>query len=97
MAYPGSQLYRDALARDWPLPSSWDGYSQHSKSCLPLPTKLLSGAEVLTFRDAAFVEYFDRPEYRDMVLRMYGQAAADEIGRMLGHTLERDHRTLQPA
>lgn len=95
MAYPGSQLYREALDRGWPLPASWDGYSQHSRSCLPLPTRHVSGSEVLAFRDAAFVEYFERPEYLDMVLRTFGQAAQDEVGAMLGHRLERDHRIPQ--
>jgi radical SAM superfamily enzyme YgiQ (UPF0313 family) len=91
MAYPGSQLYRDAVARGWQLPSSWAGYSQHSKSCLPLPTKHLSGAEVLAFRDAAFQEYFDRPEYRDMVARTFGNETVVEIQRMTAQPLPRDH------
>ncbi|MBL8754642.1 MAG: cobalamin-dependent protein [Planctomycetes bacterium] len=91
MAYPGSQLYRDAVQRGWPLPSRWSGYSQHSKDCLPLPTKHLSGGEVLAFRDAAFREYFVRPEYQAMVQRTFGAAAADEVRGMLGEPLARDH------
>ncbi|MCA8953543.1 MAG: cobalamin-dependent protein [Planctomycetes bacterium] len=91
MAYPGSALYREALRRGWPLPRDWAGYSQHSRSCLPLPTRHLAGGEVLAFRDAAFVEYFDRPEYRAMVARTFGAGAAGEIDAMLGHSLEREH------
>lgn len=91
MAYPGSQLYRDALARGWPLPASWDGYSQHGRTCLPLPTRYVSGAEVLRFRDAAFHEYFDREEYRAMVARTFGAETVVEIDRMVGHRLVRDH------
>ncbi len=91
MAYPGSQLYRDAVQRGWPLPAKWSGYSQHSKDCLPLPTNHLRGAEVLAFRDAAFHEYFARPEYQSMVERTYGPAARAEVHRMLGEPLARDH------
>lgn len=96
MAYPGSQLYRDAVANDLPLPTSWAGYSQHSKSCLPLPTRHITGGEVLAFRDAAFVEYFDRPGYRAMVRRTFGADTAAEIDAMLGHRLEREHSAAQP-
>jgi hypothetical protein len=27
-----------------PLPAEWTGYSQHSRDCLPLPTRLWYGA-----------------------------------------------------
>lgn len=91
MAYPGSQLYRDAVARGWPLPAKWSGYSQHSKDCLPLPTKHLSGPEVLAFRDAAFRDYFARPSYQAMVATTFGQAAAAEVRAMLGQSLPREH------
>jgi anaerobic magnesium-protoporphyrin IX monomethyl ester cyclase len=91
MAYPGSQLYRDAIARGWPLPQKWSGYSQHSKDCLPLPTKHLSGPEVLRFRDAAFREYFDRPAYREMVGRKFGPATVAEVERMVAQPLPREH------
>src|SRR5262249_4694641 len=91
MAYPGSQLYRDALARGWRLPDSWAGYSQHSASCLPLPTKHLTGAEVLRFRDAAFQEYFDRDAYRQMVERTFGRETVVEIARMAAQPLPREH------
>lgn len=97
MAYPGSQLYRDALANGWPLPADWSGYSQHSRSCLPLPTRHLAGAEVLRFRDAAFRAYFDRPAYREMVCRTFGADTVAEIDRMLAEPLPRDHApALQP-
>jgi len=91
MAYPGSQLYRDALARGWPLPAKWSGYSQHSNDCLPLPTKHLSGPEVLRFRDAAFREYFDRPEYLTMVERTFGADTVAEVRRMVAQPLPRAH------
>ncbi len=91
MAYPGSQLYRDALANGWPLPAKWSGYSQHSKDCLPLPTRHLSGSEVLAFRDAAFREYFGGQRYQSMVERTFGPAVLGEVKAMLGEPLARDH------
>jgi anaerobic magnesium-protoporphyrin IX monomethyl ester cyclase len=91
MAYPGSQLYRDALAQGTRLPASWSGYSQHSKDCLPLPTRHLSGAEVLAFRDAAFRDYFGDPRYQAMVEQTFGAGALGEIRTMLGENLVRDH------
>jgi anaerobic magnesium-protoporphyrin IX monomethyl ester cyclase len=97
MAYPGSQLYRDASARGWPLPNDWAGYSQHSKNCLPLPTKYLAGSEVLAFRDAAFQRYFRRPEYVAMVERTFDAIAAAEVRAMVAEPLPRDHAARQPA
>lgn len=91
MAYPGSQLYRDAVANGWPLPAKWSGYSQHSKDCLPLPTKHLAGAEVLAFRDAAFHEYFASERYQSMVARTFGAGTLGEVKAMLGEPLPRDH------
>lgn len=90
MAYPGSQLYDMAVAEGWPLPDSWDGYAQLGRRTLPLPTRHLSSAEVLKFRDAAFVEYFSRPEYLQMVREKFGADAEAHIHKMLGCTTIRD-------
>jgi hypothetical protein len=79
------------LARGWPLPEKWSGYSQHSNDCLPLPTKHLSGPDVLRFRDAAFGEYFDRPEYFTMVERTFGAETVAEVRRMVAQPLPRAH------
>ena len=89
MAYPGSALYQMALKEKWPLPKTWDGYSQHSQNCLPLPTKHLSAAAVLKFRDQAFNLYFDRLAYREMIALKFGASALDELDRMLNARLQR--------
>ncbi|HEY7168445.1 MAG TPA: radical SAM protein [Candidatus Binatia bacterium] len=91
MAYPGSQLYSLALKDGWPLPEKWSGYSQHSFDCLPLPTKYLSGAEVLRFRDEAFQIYFNSPNYLDMVTRKFGAETARGIKEMAAHNLKRKY------
>lgn len=89
MAYPGSHLYSVALQNGWPLPNTWAGYSQHAADTLPLPTKHISGLEVLRFRDHAFQEYFSSPRYLGMIERKFGPAAVDHIREMTSHTLTR--------
>ena len=89
MAYPGSQLYQDALGKGWPLPETWNGYSQHAVDTLPLPTKYLSAAEVLQFRDKAFQVYFKNLHYLAMISRKFGPETAAHIREMASHKLER--------
>jgi radical SAM superfamily enzyme YgiQ (UPF0313 family) len=89
MAYPGSQLYQVALQNGWPLPETWSGYSQHSVDSLPLPTRYLSSAEVLRFRDQAFHTYYDNPRYLDMVRSKFGAATVEHIREMTSHRLVR--------
>jgi len=89
MAYPGSALYKLALDNNWPLPSKWSGYSQHSLDSLPLPTNYLSGSEVLKFRDAAWNTYFNNPAYLKMIERKFGHKTLLDISKMASYSLER--------
>jgi radical SAM superfamily enzyme YgiQ (UPF0313 family) len=89
MAYPGSPLYRQALANHWPLPATWSGYSQHAVDTLPLPTKHLPASEVLKFRDNAFQRYFTHRPYLDHVERRFGPETVAHIREMSAHRLER--------
>lgn len=89
MAYPGSPLYATAVAKGWPLPERWSGYSQHSYDCMPLPTEKLSAAVVLKFRDQAFHDYFASPRYLDMVQRRFGNDTRAHIQDMASHRLRR--------
>ncbi|MBX9584839.1 MAG: radical SAM protein [Gemmataceae bacterium] len=90
MAYPGSPLYTLAAANNLPLPASWTGYSQHSRDCLPLPTRYIPARDVLQFRDAAFQEYYTSPSYLQMVEAKFGPAAVEAVRRMTAHRLDRD-------
>jgi radical SAM superfamily enzyme YgiQ (UPF0313 family) len=90
MAYPGSPLYDLAVRRGVPLPARWTGYSQHSRDCLPLPTRHLPAREVLRFRDEAFLRYYTDPGYLGMVGRRFGEAAVEHVRHMTGYRLERD-------
>ncbi len=89
MAYPGSPLYQQALERGWQLPEKWSGYSQHAVDTLPLPTKHLTAADVLRFRDDAFHGYFTDEGYLEMVRRKFGDDTVAHIRQMTSHRLER--------
>jgi anaerobic magnesium-protoporphyrin IX monomethyl ester cyclase len=90
MAYPGSPLYEDALKDGIDLPEGWMAFSQFSPETLPLPTKHISAAEVLRFRDDAFNDYYSNPKYLDMILKKFGQKTVDHIQQMLKHKLKRN-------
>lgn len=89
MAYPGSQLYNIAVHEKWELPEKWHGFSQHSYETLPLPTKYLTAAEVLKFRDDAFHEYFENPSYLEMVKKTFGQDVYEHVKGMSVRRLKR--------
>jgi radical SAM superfamily enzyme YgiQ (UPF0313 family) len=90
MAYPGSPLYELAVRQGVPLPREWTGYSQHSRDCLPLPTRYLPAREVLRFRDEAFQRYYTNPRYLDMIGSRFGSETVEHIREMTGYRLERD-------
>lgn len=89
MAYPGSKLYTMAGEKDWELPDSWIGYSQHSYETTPLPTDVLTAAEVLKFRDEAFYRYFTDDNYLSMVERKFGFDVVEHIRGMTEIQLKR--------
>jgi radical SAM superfamily enzyme YgiQ (UPF0313 family) len=89
MAYPGSHLYRTAVEKGWELPDSWIGFSQHSYETTPLPTEVLSAAEVLKFRDGAFMRYFGNPKYLNMVQKKFGGDVVQHVKDMTRIKLKR--------
>ena len=91
MAYPGSQLYEDAVRQGIELPKKWHGYGQYSDEALPMPTRYLSGTDVLRFRDNAFNEYFSNPKYIQMVQEKFGQESVESIHNMLRIKLKRKY------
>jgi len=94
MAYPGSKLYADAVASGALLPTTWNGFSQYSRDCLPLPTKHLTGGQVLSFRDYAFDAYYKSPRYLDMMRRKFGEETMRHIQDMSRNTLVRDNAVI---
>lgn len=89
MAYPGSKLYTIAVSEGRELPATWSGFSQHSYDILPLPTRNLSAAEVVSFRDKAFLRYFSNPVYLDMVEKKFGMGVRDHLVEMSSTLLKR--------
>ncbi len=89
MAYPGSKLYTIALEKNWALPDSWLGFSQHAVETLPLRTEFLSAGEVLAFRDKAFQVYFNSPNYLKLVKDRFGDDTLKHIMEMTKHNLTR--------
>jgi radical SAM superfamily enzyme YgiQ (UPF0313 family) len=90
MAYPGSPLYDLAARQNIPLPQQWTGYAQHSRDCLPLPTRYLAAGEVLQFRDQAFLTYYTAERYLAMVEQRFGPETVAQIKQMTSYRLERD-------
>lgn len=91
MAYPGSTLYEEAVQQGIKLPEVWHGYSQYAEETLPLPTKHLSAAEVLRFRDQAFDEYFRNPLYLQSITEKFGAHVAEHITEMLQRKIKRKY------
>lgn len=89
MAYPGSVLYDEAKNIAGALPESWEGFSQHGYLAQPLPTKHLSAAQVLGFRDRAFDEYHANPRYLEMMERKFGARVIEHLQRMMAITIRR--------
>ena len=89
MAYPGSKLYLDALQEGWELPSDYVGFSQHAYQTQPLPTKHISAAEVLGFRDKAFLEYYTNDKYLGMIKSKFGAETRQDIENMTKIKLKR--------
>ena len=89
MAYPGSKLFLDAQKEGWELPDTYVGYSQHSYETKPLATKYISAAEVLKFRDEAFLKYYKNPEYLDMIEQKFGIETRASLEEMTKITLKR--------
>ncbi|MBO06153.1 MAG: B12-binding domain-containing radical SAM protein [Parcubacteria group bacterium] len=89
MALPGSELYKEALDKDIPLPDSYEGYSFHSYETLPLPTSQLTSAEVLEFRDWAWSAYHSYPPFLRKVEEKYGIKQRKNIETMTDIILKR--------
>ena len=89
MAYPGSKLYDIALKEEWELPTDWHCFSQHSYEMLPLPTRTLTAADIVKFRDDAFHRYFANPQYLTMIEQKFGVIVKEHLIEMSSTRLKR--------
>lgn len=88
-ALPGSPMYYTAKKNGWALPDSYEGYAFLSYESQPLPTKYLSAAEVLKFRDGAWQKYFTSPSYLSLVERRFGEQERKNVEDMATVPLKR--------
>jgi radical SAM superfamily enzyme YgiQ (UPF0313 family) len=88
-ALPGSPLHFEAKSKGWPLPDSYSGYAFLSYDSQPLPTKHLSAAEVLRFRDQAWKTYFTHQPYLDLVEKKFGPQERKNVEEMARIRLKR--------
>ena len=79
MALPGSELYRDAVQKKYPLPDSYEGYSFHAYETQPLPTEHLSPAEILEYRDQSFIKYHSNKNFLRKIENKFGTKAVNTI------------------
>jgi len=88
-ALPGSPMYYTAKRNGWKLPDSYEGYAFLSYESQPLPTKHLSSAQVLQFRDKAWQTYFANPAYLDLVEKRFGLVERENVVEMTKIPLKR--------
>jgi radical SAM superfamily enzyme YgiQ (UPF0313 family) len=88
-ALPGSSLYYEAKKNKWDLPSTFEEYAFFSYECKPLPTKFCTSAEVLDFRDKAFIKYFSNDIYLNLIEKKFGIENRNNILNMLKIKLKR--------
>ena len=88
-ALPGSPMYYMAKRSGWKLPDSYSGYAFLSYDSEPLPTKYLSAADVLRFRDRAWQTYFSNPAYLGLVEAKFGRPQRHNVEEMARVPLRR--------
>ena len=88
-ALPGSPLYHTAKANGWKLPDDYAGYAFLSYESEPLPTRHLTAAEVLKFRDDAWTTYFTNPAYLELVESTFGTQQRRNVEDMASIRLKR--------
>jgi len=88
-ALPGSALYNAAKANGWKLPDTFAGYGFLSYDAEPLPTRHLTAAEVVRFRDHAWHTYFTYGPCLDLVERKFGLEQRRNVEQMATIRLKR--------
>lgn len=88
-ALPGSPLYFTARAEGWEMPTRYEEYAFLSYDSKPLPTRHVSAADVLRFRDLAWHRYFSNPDYLRSIERKFGSKQRHNIEEMARIRLRR--------
>ena len=66
----------------WALPDSYAGYAFLSYESQPLPTKHVSAADVVRFRDEAWQTYFKHQPYLELVEKKFGSQERRNVEEM---------------
>ena len=88
-ALPGSPLYSNAKASGVELPSEYEEFAFLSYESRPLPTRTLSSADVLRFRDYFWTTYFSNPAFLALVERKFGLQQRRNVEDMSRFRLKR--------
>lgn len=88
-ALPGSPMHHLAKQQGWKLPDSYGGYAFLSYDSQPLPTKHVTAAEVLRFRDEAWQQYFSSTAYLKLVEAKFGEKERANVEAMAKVPLRR--------
>lgn len=87
MVYPGSPLW-DSLPEE-KRNYDWKTYAHHGYECTPAGNANLTPAEVLKFRDDAFMAFFTNPGYLSYIKNKFGQKAVEMVKNMTKVKLKR--------
>lgn len=87
-ALPGSPLHLEAKKKG-NLPKSLQGYAFLSYESEPPPTNHLTSAEVLKFRDEAWIKYFTNPKHLELIDKRFGEVACKNVKDMAKIRLKR--------
>lgn len=89
IALPGSQLYKDSVDNNYPIPDAYEKFGFHAKSTLPMYNEKLSRLDILKFRDKAFEIYHSNPNFLNKIENKFGTKAKNNIINSLEIKLER--------
>jgi radical SAM superfamily enzyme YgiQ (UPF0313 family) len=79
MAYPGSPLHLQARKSGIKLPDRYEGYSQHSYWTTNLANDNLTAAQILEFRDKAWLKYHTHEPYLNLLEKKFGVEARKNV------------------
>ena len=89
MALPGSELYAQSVASGSPVPNDYLEYSFHSYETTPMSTDFLTPAEILQFRDNAFIEYHASEQFRGRIRERFGKEVLVNVEGMNKYRMRR--------
>jgi len=78
-ALPGSQLYKDCVDKNIPLPQTYNDWSFFSENTIGIPTEELTSDQIIEFRDWAYQVYHTYPPFLYTIEKKYGKIAKENI------------------